>query len=1085
MKPERLFMNNFGPFAGALSIDFTALDDIFLITGKTGAGKTTIFDAICFALYGEVPGGRNAHLPRLKSDFDAGNAALGLAAGAVAGGATAPVDECSVALEFSLGQRLFRVERSPRQEKPKKRGTGVTVAEESAVLYERLNKRWESVSSRKSEANQKIKDLIGLEPGEFFKIVLLPQGEFAEFLRQNTNERRAVLGKLFPIGSAMRVKETVVDRAKEAETAAKQLRITLEELEERCSIERFDEAKQAFIETLRQARSKIAVLSNEKTLLSKKCDLKQREADHVKRLASLQDDYTKHEERSASIYEKKIACELSKKTRPLREKLLLVEEGEAALARREHDMQNARESAIRARENAERAEKNAEAVQELEADIRMLREKRPALLEAREAEASLSQKARDLADEKERSRRLLDQKAEQERKLAKEDAEIQRLQTLASQIQRLDVQYEQAKAVYDSLVQLKRKLSDDIEPLISEEHELAAEIAVLERTEKALAKQSPALADEVKTLEAEKKAYEQAGQAAALAAGLKKGEPCPVCGAVEHPHPASAVARKFGLDERIEALGAALKTAERDEAVCKADLEAKRQMLDRTRRKLTGLQKEARILMSASFTASLFMEGDAGGVLADGMAEFPPDIPPSTEVAAMLKKQSDVLNAVTSQWGDARQANSKLPLLYKEKEHTAAIAAETGQRIAISAEKQNALNAEIESLERKRQRALGNTAADAPSGVGAVTTAGRALAETEAALLKAEADVAALRETCENAQKRLAAALAAEQSARAVREEAALKREESVSTLNAGIAASPFADIAALKRAMLKPETEANFEKTVRQWEDKREKLRLLSEEVGNAVKSLQAEMRELGGDEDAARIQEKLAELAAELESAEEARDKAQADLAAAERDGALLTEKREQYAALLKKSEVLARLRDDLEGRKGARRSFDAWLLGKYLAEVTVFATSRLERMSEGRYSLLLNPERESGRGLSGLDLEVFDAYTGKTRPCATLSGGESFMASISLALGLADSIQERSGGIKLDAVFIDEGFGSLDDASLDKALGILDELREQRMVGLISHVGDLRTRIPSRIEVIKSSSGSTITISHEMEP
>jgi exonuclease SbcC len=156
----------------------------------------------------------------------------------------------------------------------------------------------------------------------------------------------------------------------------------------------------------------------------------------------------------------------------------------------------------------------------------------------------------------------------------------------------------------------------------------------------------------------------------------------------------------------------------------------------------------------------------------------------------------------------------------------------------------------------------------------------------------------------------------------------------------------------------------------------------------------------------------------------------------------------------------------------------------LGKYLAEITVFATSRLERMSEGRYALLLNTERESGRGQSGLDLEVFDAYTGKTRPCATLSGGESFMASISLALGLADSIQERSGGIRLDAVFIDEGFGSLDDASLDKAIGILDELREQRMVGLISHVGDLRTRIPSRIEVIKSSSGSTVTITHETE-
>ncbi|MDR2782559.1 MAG: AAA family ATPase [Treponema sp.] len=1075
MKPERLFMNNFGPFAGAASIDFTGLDDIFLITGKTGAGKTTIFDAICFALYGKVPGGRNDHLPRLKSDFGAENAPSALPKNNEA------VDECFIALEFSLGQRLFRVERSPKQEKPRKRGSGVTVAEESAVLYERLNNRWESVSSRKSEADQKIKDLIGLESGEFFKIVLLPQGEFAAFLRQNTNDRRTVLGKLFPIDRAMRVKEMVAGRAKDAEDAAKAVRQTLEELERRCSTEGFDEAKRAFIETLRHARSKIAVLSNEKALLSKKLDLKRREAEHVKRLASLRDERGRLEARSASVYEKKRACELSKKTRPLRERLILLEEGEAALARREHDEKDVQELVRKAREHAERAEKNAEAIRGLEADIRALQEKRPALLEARETESLLLQKARDLAGEKERGARLFDQKAEQERKLAGEDAEIQRLQALASQIERLDAQHTRAKTVYDNLVQLKRKLSDDIEPLSREEHELAAGIAALERAEQDLAKQIPALADEVKTIEAEKKAYEQAGQAAALAVGLKKGEPCPVCGAVEHPRPASAVARKFGLDERIEALAAALKAAERDEAVCKADLEAKRQMLDRTRRRLAGLRKEARALMRDSFNASLGMENGADGVLTDGMPASPPEIPRSTEAAAMLKKQNDVLNAVTGQWGDARQANNKLPLLYKARERAASLAAETGQRIAISVEKQNALREEIEALERKQRRALGNAAADG----GALVGAGQALAEAEQALGKAEAGVAALREARENAQKRLAAALAAERSARAAREEAASKRAEAVSAMDAGIAASPFADIAALKHAALKPETEADFEKTVRQWEDEREKLRLLLEEVENAVKSLQTEIRELGGDEDEPHIQEKLAELAADLEKTEEERDKVQADLAAAERDGALLKEKREQYAALLKKSEVLARLRDDFEGRTGKRRSFDAWLLGKYLAEVTVFATSRLERMSEGRYSLLLNPERESGRGLSGLDLEVFDAYTGKTRPCATLSGGESFMASISLALGLADSIQERSGGIKLDAVFIDEGFGSLDDASLDKALGILDELREQRMVGLISHVGDLRTRIPSRIEVIKSSSGSKITISHEMEP
>jgi exonuclease SbcC len=131
----------------------------------------------------------------------------------------------------------------------------------------------------------------------------------------------------------------------------------------------------------------------------------------------------------------------------------------------------------------------------------------------------------------------------------------------------------------------------------------------------------------------------------------------------------------------------------------------------------------------------------------------------------------------------------------------------------------------------------------------------------------------------------------------------------------------------------------------------------------------------------------------------------------------------------------------------------------------------------MSEGRYSLILDVEGEGNRGRAGLDLAVFDSHTGKNRPCATLSGGESFMASICLALGLADSIQSRSGGIRLDAVFIDEGFGSLDDGSLDRALTILDEIRDHRMVGLISHVGEMKSRIPSRIEILKTETGSSI--------
>ena len=135
----------------------------------------------------------------------------------------------------------------------------------------------------------------------------------------------------------------------------------------------------------------------------------------------------------------------------------------------------------------------------------------------------------------------------------------------------------------------------------------------------------------------------------------------------------------------------------------------------------------------------------------------------------------------------------------------------------------------------------------------------------------------------------------------------------------------------------------------------------------------------------------------------------------------------------------------------------------------------------MSEGRYRLAVSEEHGTGNAYRGLDLEIADAYTGKCRPSATLSGGETFMASISLALGLADSIQARAGGIRIDSMFIDEGFGSLDEKALENAVGILDEIRGNRMVGIISHVGELQSRIPQKIEVIKTGTGSSIRQNH----
>ena len=175
---------------------------------------------------------------------------------------------------------------------------------------------------------------------------------------------------------------------------------------------------------------------------------------------------------------------------------------------------------------------------------------------------------------------------------------------------------------------------------------------------------------------------------------------------------------------------------------------------------------------------------------------------------------------------------------------------------------------------------------------------------------------------------------------------------------------------------------------------------------------------------------------------------------------------------------AQLITELSLSLNGSNKYKLKFDIWMLSAFLREIIVYANTRLERMSGGRYVLKLSKEL-SGNNLSGLDMEIYDAYTGGIRPTASLSGGETFMVSISLALGLADSIQTRSGGIRLDSMFIDEGFGSLDEASLENAISILDEIRGNRMVGIISHVSELKNRIPQKIEIEKTANGSTIKI------
>jgi exonuclease SbcC len=599
-----------------------------------------------------------------------------------------------------------------------------------------------------------------------------------------------------------------------------------------------------------------------------------------------------------------------------------------------------------------------------------------------------------------------------------------------------------------------------------EEGVLKSRISTGEARQKELTQRILGLETTVQDLEQAKKA----DMAVHLAATLIPGEPCPVCGSGTHPHPALPGAAVSGMDQDLESLAHALKNAERDAAIQETTLKTQSQELGKVQHQLAVLRQTAIQIREAS-------QGDPA------LTEcFPSELPSAQAVSQLLKTTHTLLEDLTRRRNEARKAGALIPGLYEALRELEGALGKTEQDHAVIAEKHRGLRLAIEDIQEKHrlvleERGFGRDTSGKPVWV----RAQEALQVLEQGIKEREQRITAYRDAREQAGRDLAGAEAQETAARINRNEAARKYQDAVVALEAALAASPFAAREDLKAAILHPDQAEALETAITRWREEGARLTSLLAELKTSLEQIRVEAAAFGstGEADPGIVRGKLEDLAKAQEQAELQRDQAQGKLLNLERDVALLKEAAAHHETLAKESGRLNALSADLAGKNPKKRSFDAWLLGLYLAEVASFATKRLERMSESRYSLILDMQRETGRALTGLDLAVFDGYTGKTRPCATLSGGESFMASISLALGLADSIQARSGGIRLDAVFIDEGFGSLDEGSLDKALVILDELRDHRMVGLISHVGELCSRIPCRIEVIKSVSGSFLKI------
>lgn len=979
MRPHRLRLSAFGAFAGTVEVDLDRLaqSGLFLLHGPTGAGKTTLLDGIGFALFGRVPGARQG-AKRLRSD----HAAQDL--------------RTEVQLEVSFGGRRLRITRSPDYERPKLRGTGTTTEKAKVLLEELVAGSWERRSDRFDEAALEIADLVGMSAEQFFQVVLLPQGDFAQFLRASSTERAALLEKLFSTERFGAVEDWLAVRRRTTAEAVGEARDAVDLLVARVAEVAGREVPEG--DALPWARGRLAQAEAEEsaalaavaqaTVLR---DAARTRLDEATGLADRQQRRTAALARSAQLTQERPALLALQREAETAARAAEVEGALLGLAERRtvRDEALGTEAVARAalREAGLDVDLDPTAMQAAVADA----QQRAGRLEAlREVETGRLADLTAATAAQEEHLCALAAVEEQEALLATLPARREQAQARVRSGQEAAQELTAVRAAREALVARRPDVVALQQvwlrlPVLGQQHLSAREthVALLEK------------ANDLRTASIN-------SMVARLAFTLEDGTPCVVCGSLDHPDPSDL----------------------RDEGVSVEDEESARRAADEAGRAVA----EVEALLAAERAREAALHERVGELALEAL---------DAQVAELDLARARASAVVAD--GEAAQL--------EEAELAGRLAAAVADRVAAAGRADAALEraADLRGRALVAQQRLAAVLEGHDTLVDAVAAVGR----VGVAAAEALAAAARLRTATEELDRAVAAAEGAcrakgfaglDDARGALRDE--LWRTAQATRLR--VAADAEAAVAA---ELADPALEVELDPPA---------------PVAGCAEQCQAA--------DAA-----LAEQVAEHATAAGRRtglDRLVPELTAAVAALAPLTERAAQVRRLA-----------DLcggTGQNALRMTLSSFVVAARLEEVAAAASVRLRRMTQGRYELVHTDGAARGGSRSGLGLLARDAWTGQDRDTATLSGGETFLASLALALGLADVVTAESGGTRIEALFVDEGFGTLDEETLDEVMDVLDGLREGgRLVGLVSHVAELRQRIPARVEVVKTRAGSDVVL------
>lgn len=933
--------------------------------------------------------------------------------------------ETEVELEFSIGSERYRVTRSPAQLRPKKRGEGFVEAKPEAQLDRLIGGEWKSLASQPQKVAEAVRELLGFDSAQFRQVIVLPQGRFRELLVARSDEREAILQTLFRTEICRALADELKRRARALEEAGRDNRVRREQLLQHAGHESLDALMAHRLERVAEhAHLQAAEAPAREREAAARAALERGRG--VAQLLRERDEAEQAErvlnEAVATIDAQRRALEAARKAAALCPQ----EEARSQAARSADAAADRYREAVGKLEHSTRVQTDAAA--RLAAETARAPELEALAARQRELDA-LARPVAELAGAQARQaaaqKRLAGAQAAHAKAQQALDGHQQAAHTQRAERERLLAQAARVEAL-EQRVSEARNVQERLARLEQARKTLLQSGMVLQQANAAVATADAAQAEAQRRLDEVEHAW-VAAQAGRLAQSLTTGAPCPVCGSSEHPAPA-----RLASDDVSETALRSAREAVRKALAARDAAQAQRHDAD----KLAGQQ---RAVVEELERGALSPQGgppDAAALQAELLASKTA-ARQLAELDRALPQQEQALKEL-----EAATAQCKLELSRAEREQVEAAADLRVLQQAVPDDLRDVarLRAETERVASQRlafEAALVHTSE-------AAKAADAALAAARAAEQGAVAELGRLRQDADAALARFAAALAGSGFADEADWRAVLREPPAIEAMAAAVRAHDESRVAASARLARAQAAAVGLQPP---------DLDALQRAAGEAAQALEAAL--LASRDAAAKVEAVDHTLQAIVELA------------------AAAGEVERQYA-------VLGRLAEVAAGTNPRRMTFQRFVLATLLDEVLEAASLRLTRMSRNRFELRRVRGVTDLRSAGGLELEVFDHYTGTSRPAATLSGGEGFLASLSLSLGLADVVQSRSGGIRMETLFIDEGFGTLDPESLDFALRTLIDLQQAgRMVGVISHVAELRERMDVRIEVVAGAAGSRVRL------